>query len=51
LMKALALDGKRSEALIQYTVCQARLANDLGVEPSHTTKQLHKCIRDDDLPS
>ena len=51
LMEALTLEGKRSEALAQYTVCQARLAKDLGVEPSHATNQLYKRIKDDDLIS
>jgi DNA-binding SARP family transcriptional activator len=51
LMKALALDGKRSEALTQYTLCQARLAKDLSVEPSQVTNQLYKRIKEGDLAS
>ena len=45
LMRALALDGQRSAALAQYETCRRVLAEELGVEPSLTTRELYEQIR------
>jgi predicted ATPase/DNA-binding SARP family transcriptional activator len=44
-MRALALDGQRSAALAQYETCRRVLAEELGVEPSATTRDLVEQIR------
>ena len=49
LMRALALDGKRSQALAQFEICKRTLAEQLGVEPSNETLALHKQILEDRL--
>jgi predicted ATPase/DNA-binding SARP family transcriptional activator len=46
LMRLLAFDGKRSEALMQYEACRRALQEALGVEPSAETTRLFECIRD-----
>jgi DNA-binding SARP family transcriptional activator len=46
LIQALALGGRRCEALVQYAVCCSVLKKELGVEPSQETVQLFECIRD-----
>jgi DNA-binding SARP family transcriptional activator/predicted ATPase len=46
LMRALALDGQRSTALMQYETCRRNLAEELGVEPSRETTKLYEQIRD-----
>jgi DNA-binding SARP family transcriptional activator/predicted ATPase len=45
LMRALALDGKRSAALAQYEACSRLLAQELGVEPAAETVALYDQIR------
>ena len=45
LMRLLALDGQRSAALAQYETCRKILADELGVEPSPTTRALYEQIR------
>lgn len=49
LMRVLALDGQRSEALAQYETCRRGLANELNVEPSQETIDLYEAIRDGKL--
>jgi predicted ATPase/DNA-binding SARP family transcriptional activator len=51
LMRALALEGRRSEALSQYTACRDLLTRELGVGLSQATIQLFERIRDGDLSS
>jgi DNA-binding SARP family transcriptional activator/tetratricopeptide (TPR) repeat protein len=54
LMLALALDGRRSEALAQYTICQSLLGEELGIEPAAETTALYERIRTErvtDVPS
>lgn len=41
LMRMLAEQGKRSEALVQYETCRRVLADELGVEPSEETQALY----------
>lgn len=45
LMRALALDGRRSTALAQYESCRRALAEELGVEPEEETRRLADQIR------
>jgi predicted ATPase/DNA-binding SARP family transcriptional activator len=45
VMRALALDGQRTAALAQYETCRRVLAEELGVEPSATTRELVEQIR------
>jgi len=45
LMRLYFLAGNRTEALHQYVRCIAALRDDLGVEPSESTKQLYEQIR------
>jgi DNA-binding SARP family transcriptional activator len=49
LMRALALDGKRSVALAQYQTCRRLLAKELAVEPAAETTALYEKIRDGTL--
>jgi len=49
LMRALALDGQRSEALAQYDKCCRVLAQELGVEPEAETVALVVQIRTGEL--
>lgn len=44
-MRALALSGRRAEALHQYDVCRAILAREMGIEPSAATTHLYDRIR------
>ena len=46
LMYLLALDGRRNAALAQYRTCLSTLSDELGVEPTAATKNLHERIRD-----
>jgi DNA-binding SARP family transcriptional activator len=46
LMRLLALNGRRSEALAQYETCRRILAEELDVEPLLETKRLYERIRD-----
>lgn len=48
-MRALALNGQRSEALAQYEQCSAVLATELGVAPTDTTTELYEQIRRGEL--
>lgn len=45
LMRALALNGRRTEALAHYDQCRDRLANDLGIAPEAETVALVVQIR------
>ena len=45
-MRALALAGRRDEALRQYELCRRALASELGVEPGASTRALYADIRD-----
>ena len=45
LMRALALNGQRSAALVQYETCRRLLAGELDVEPAPETLRLHEQIR------
>lgn len=45
LMRLLAADGQISAALAQYDRCRQLLADELGVEPSPTTKSLYESIK------
>ena len=51
LMRAHLALGQRACALRQYQLCVELLERELGVEPSHLTRQLHDAIRADaELP-
>jgi predicted ATPase len=45
LMRALALSGQRSAALVQYTICRRVLAAELDVEPEEETTALSERIQ------
>ena len=47
LMRSLAGQGRRSEALAQYQTCRALLAAELGVEPAAETTALMEKLRQD----
>lgn len=49
LMWALALDGKRGEALAHYQACHDLLERDLGVAPAAETTALYRRLRDGEL--
>lgn len=49
LMRMLALDGRRSDALSQFETCRRLLAENLGVEPTATTIALYEAIKQDHL--
>jgi DNA-binding SARP family transcriptional activator len=49
LMRALALNGRRSAALAQYEACRRLLAEELGVEPAAEARRLYEQIRDGEL--
>ena len=49
LMEALALEGKRCEALRQYEICCSALRKELNVAPSHSTLQLVDAIRNETI--
>lgn len=46
LMRALALGGHRSAALVQFEACRRGLAVGLDVEPAKETLELYEAIRD-----
>ena len=46
LMRLLALNGQRTEALEQYSICCEWLRNELDVTPSEETFRLYEQIRD-----
>ena len=50
LMRLLALDGRRSEALTQFQTCRRLLAENLGVEPAAETIALYDNIKHNRLP-
>jgi DNA-binding SARP family transcriptional activator/tetratricopeptide (TPR) repeat protein len=45
LMRALALGGQRSAALVQYETCKRILAEELDVEPAAETRALYEQIK------
>ena len=45
LMRSLALSGQRGAALVQFELCRHLLAEELDVDPTLETKQLHEQIR------
>jgi predicted ATPase/DNA-binding SARP family transcriptional activator len=45
LMRLLVRSGQRSAALQQYETCRRILADELGVEPTETTRRLYRRIR------
>ena len=49
LMRLLASNGRRAEALKQYEACRSQLAQELGVTPEPTTITLYEQIRDGTL--
>ncbi len=49
LMRVLATNGRRAEALRQYESCRSILAQELGVTPEPTTIDLYEQIRDGTL--
>lgn len=51
LMRLLAANNRRTDALTQYESCRRLLAEELGVEPEPATTQLYQDIRDGKLPS
>jgi DNA-binding SARP family transcriptional activator/tetratricopeptide (TPR) repeat protein len=51
LMRALHLDGRRSEALEQYARSRRRIADELGVEPGAELRALHATILRDPAPT
>jgi DNA-binding SARP family transcriptional activator len=50
LMRLQYLNGYRTDALRQYERCRHALADELGVEPAHSTRQLYEQIKADHLP-
>jgi DNA-binding SARP family transcriptional activator len=42
MMRALALGGQRTAALAQFETCRRVLADEPGVEPSATTRELYE---------
>jgi DNA-binding SARP family transcriptional activator/predicted ATPase len=46
LMRALASNGRRAEALAQYEACRRTLDEELGVPPARETVALYEAIRD-----
>ncbi|MBN1372705.1 MAG: hypothetical protein JW987_12260 [Anaerolineaceae bacterium] len=50
LMKALALQGRRSDALMQYFYCRNFLSRELGVDPSQESQRLFQLIQAENLP-
>jgi len=46
LMRALALSGRRSEAVAQYEACRRVLTEEVGMEPAQETVTLYERIRD-----
>jgi DNA-binding SARP family transcriptional activator/tRNA A-37 threonylcarbamoyl transferase component Bud32 len=49
LMEALALSGRREEALAVYETCRRVLAEELGMAPAARTSNYYEKIRSDDL--
>lgn len=49
LMRLLALDGRRSDALAQFESCRRLLAENLGVEPTAETVALYEAIKHNHL--
>lgn len=48
LMRLLALDGQRAQALARYQSYHKQLLDELGVEPDHETRQLYARILDEE---
>jgi DNA-binding SARP family transcriptional activator/tetratricopeptide (TPR) repeat protein len=51
LMSALTRTGRRASALARYAELRLRLSEDLGIDPSPETEQLHTSILLDELPT
>jgi WD40 repeat protein/DNA-binding SARP family transcriptional activator len=51
VMQLQALSGQRVAALAQYETCRRLLQTELGVEPSHQTRQLYELLRDEQWPA
>jgi DNA-binding SARP family transcriptional activator/tetratricopeptide (TPR) repeat protein len=51
LMRLYTLAGRRHDALRQYQVCAAALADELSVSPSPETENVHNQIMSGELPS
>ncbi len=49
LMRLLALNGQRADALAQYETCRRSLEEELGIEPEEATIQLYEQIRDGEI--
>ncbi|MDX1417008.1 MAG: BTAD domain-containing putative transcriptional regulator, partial [Candidatus Promineifilaceae bacterium] len=49
LMRVLAANGRRAEALKQYETCRSQLARELGVTPEPATISLYEQMRDGTL--
>lgn len=51
LMRLLALTGRREAALAQYETYRRLLAEELGVEPSEPTRELHELLLQGEWPA
>src|SRR3546814_1378130 len=51
LLRALALMGRRSDALTLYREIEQRLRRDLGVEPEAATREVLEAVRSGALPA
>jgi DNA-binding SARP family transcriptional activator len=49
IIKALAYQGKRSEALKQFLICKEQLSKELGVEPCEESRRLFQLIKNERL--
>lgn len=50
LMRLLASKGQTAAALAQYEICRAILAQELGISPDAETQELHRRIRQGEMP-
>ncbi|MFN8441628.1 MAG: tetratricopeptide repeat protein [Caldilineaceae bacterium] len=50
MMRSLALDGKRQEALVYFERCRQVLQDELGVPPSTATQKLYEQIKGQTFP-
>jgi predicted ATPase len=51
VMRLLAYDGQRSAALAQFAACRRALENELGLEPTPSTRRLAESIKQGSLPA
>jgi predicted ATPase/DNA-binding SARP family transcriptional activator len=51
VMRLLAYEGQRSAALAQYAACCRALENELGLQPTQSTRLLAESIQKDSLPA